>query len=367
MNLLEAEILTRISRDGPITFRDFMEAALYHPIHGYYNTPRPKIGPLGDYYTSSNLHAAFGQVLAQGFIELWARAGEPSSRLTIAEIGAGTGQLASDILDAFGRLDRGSVSPRYIIVERSPAMRARQRQKLKQRQDRLEWLQLAEITEPLEGIIFSNELFDSLPVHRVRRMPAGWEEQYVVATGGWSGAHPGDRNRLNAAWGDLSRSELGDYLRGFDDRIPEGQILEVNLDGLDLLRQVSRILARGFLITIDYGDTAEQIHAPSRREGTLRSFYRHRLSTDLLDRPGEQDITASVNFTGLIEWGKDLGLELVSFERQAAYLLRMGLADVAAAAATDETRCIAGRLALKNLFVPGGISDNFRVLIQRKI
>jgi SAM-dependent MidA family methyltransferase len=122
-------------------------------------------------------------------------------------------------------------------------------------------------------------------------------------------------------------------------------------------------------VTIDYGDLAPLLYAADRAQGTLRSFYRHRLVHSPLERVGEQDITSSVNFTALIESGRDCGLETLSYERQTAFLLRHGLIErITAMHKPDETlENVKARLAIKNLFVPGGASDNFRVLVQKKM
>jgi len=135
------------------------------------------------------------------------------------------------------------------------------------------------------------------------------------------------------------------------------------------LAEASRAIENGFLVTIDYGDEAGLLYGSDRRNGTLRSFQDHALRESILDRVGEQDLTASVNFTALIEYGSDCGLETVCYERQATFLIRNGLIDRIAAIETSSGGVIddlGERLAVKNLFVPGGVSDNFRVLIQRK-
>ena len=362
MNALQKQLIDRINRDGPITFRDFMDSALYDPNHGYYTSPRPKIGRTGDYYTSSNVHRAFGEVLAKAINEMWAGAGRSTSPLTVVEIGAGTGQLADDILES---LDGRCHLSKYVIVERSEAMRAVQKEKLERWLDRVEWIQFQDLAQ-VQGIVCSNELFDSLPVHRVRRGSHRWEEQYVTLAGNEAGRDATDS--LTVSWDRLSQPELSEYLLCYGDLIGPEQVVEVNLAALNILAEIARFLKTGFVITIDYGETADGLYLAARRDGTLRSFYRHRLTTTLLDRPGEQDITASVNFTALIDRGRRLGLEPVSLERQTQFLVRMGLVDIAARAASDEQGSdLAGRLALKSLFVPGGISDSFRVLIQRRI
>ena len=357
---LERQLIEQIRRAGPLTFRDFMQAALYDEAFGYYNTERLKIGAAGDYYTSSNVHPAFGATLARAFAELWREAfdGEP---LVLVEMGAGTGQLAADVLAALRDEQAARFRDvRYIIVEASPTMQARQRERLTAFGKRVQWCTLEEIErQPITAIFFANELIDALPVHRLRWKLNGIQEQFVTLEGG----------RLTLAWQSPAKPELARYVEQFGITLEENQIVEINLDALAWLAQVSRAMRQGFLVTIDYGDVAAHLYAPDRAHGTLRSFYRHQLIDSPLERIGEQDITASVNFTALIERGRGCGFEVVSYERQASFLLRHGLIErIAAMHKTDETvEDVKARLAIKNLFVPGGASDNFRVLIQKKI
>jgi len=175
---LERKLIERIIREGPITFRDFMQAALYDPELGYYNTRLLKIGVAGDYYTSSSVHPAFGAVLAQAFIELWVE-----YPLTLVEIGAGTGRLAFDILRAMRDENPGVFETlTYIIVESSLYMIELQKERLESFSDRVRWCQLQELERaPIQGIAFSNEVVDAMPVHRIRRRGGGIEEQFVSA------------------------------------------------------------------------------------------------------------------------------------------------------------------------------------------
>jgi SAM-dependent MidA family methyltransferase len=358
---LERRLFERINREGPITFRDFMQTALYDPELGYYNTERLKIGAQGDYYTSSNVHPAFGAVLARAFAELWASSGEPS---TIVEMGPGTGQLAADVLSAM-RDEHPATFDRltYVVVEASTAMRRRQRDKLASFGYRVRFCEPDDLEHrSVRGIAFSNEFVDALPVHRARYTSGALEEAYVGAGSATDAAH------LALIWSKPSTKRLTEYLERIAVALREGQIIEINLDAVDWLGRMAHTLEHGFLVTIDYGDTAQHLCTPDRRSGTLRSFYRHRLIDSPLERIGEQDITASVNFTALIEYGRDLGFELVSYERQTAFLTRMGLIEKIAAEhdASDSLDDLKERLAVKNLFVPGGVSDSFRVLIQRR-
>lgn len=355
---LELRLIERVKRDGPITFRDFMQAALYDPRLGYYNTERLKIGPGGDYYTSSNVHPAFGAVLAHAFVELWIQ-----YPLTLVEIGAGTGQLAFDILSAI-RDEHPAIFKdlNYIIVETSPAMIAHQQNKLRGFGKLVQWRALDELErKPVAGIAFSNEFVDAMPVHRVRVKDGCLEEQFVTT------ATRDGETHMQAVWGKPSSEQLARYVSGFDAKT-SGQIVEVNLDAIRWLARMSRAISHGFLVTIDYGDGVEELWSAERTQGTLRTFYKHRLTDSPFERIGEQDITASVNFSALIEYGPDFGFELITFERQTAFLSRMGLIERVAAmhGENESLDDLRQRLAVKNLFVPGGVSDSFRVLIQKR-
>jgi SAM-dependent MidA family methyltransferase len=384
---LERELISRIEREGLVTFRDFMQAALYDPERGYYNTEAEKIGRSGDYYTSSNVHSVFGAVLASAFVELLNELGPAVDPLTIVEAGAGTGQLASDILVAI-RAEHPEIFERldYVLVETSPAMRARQQRTLAGAGDRVIWRSLAElIGAPICGIIFSNEMIDAMPVHCVRTRDGLLEELCVYAAPGQgsetmtgegvdlhkpaSARADSQESHLAFAWRPPSTPRLREYLERSAVTLAEGQKAEINLDAIDWLAKVADALKEGFLVTIDYGDVAGHLYAPDRFGGTLRSFYRHTLIDSVLERVGEQDITASVNFTALVEYGIDCGFEMVSYHRQVDFLMLNGLIDRLESmehAGTSALDNLKGRMAVKNLFVPGGISDHFRVLIQRK-
>jgi SAM-dependent MidA family methyltransferase len=365
--VLHRKLVARIKREGALTFRDFMQAALYDPEHGYYNSERLKIGPEGDYYTSSNVHPAFGAVLARSFVELWNEIShDASAQLTVVEMGAGTGQLAYDILAAM-RDEHRSIFDRlsYVILEISPAMIERQRDKLATFDERIKWRRIEEVeSNPVTGIFFSNELVDAMPVHRIRFAGGRIEESYVIVT---QADEADEQERLALAWDRPSTDKLAEYVERIGTPLKEGQIIEINLDAIAWLARLSQAMNRGYLLTVDYGDLAAHLYGPDRAGGTLRSFYKHRLIDSSLERVGEQDITSSVNFTALIEYGNDFGFKTVSYERQTAFLIRMGLIEriTAMRDTSGSVDDLKERLAIKNLFVPGGVSDNFRVLIQR--
>ena len=356
---LQEKLIERVKREGAITFRDFMDSALYDQELGYYNTERLKIGLEGDYYTSSNVHPAFGAVLATAFAKLWASSAEP---LTIVEMGPGSGQLAADLL-ATMRDEQPSIyeTLSYVLVESSPAMRKLQMEILNSFEDKISWRGLDQFEDAsINGIVYSNEFVDALPVHRIRRRGDSLEEQYVKMV---------SATNLGFCWSQPSANDLSEYVDRVGVPLQDGQVVEINRDALQWLARTANILKRGFLVTIDYGDVAQHLWTPDRVSGTLRSFYRHRLIDSPLERIGEQDMTASVNFTALIEHGRDLGFETVTFERQTAFLIRLGLIE-RITGQNEPSRSLDDlkqRLAVKNLFVPGGVSDSFRVLVQRRI
>ena len=252
---LGRQLVERIRRDGPLTFRDFMQSALYDGELGYYQTARLKIGPAGDYYTSSNLHPSFAAVLAHAFAELWQNAFDREP-LVLVEMGAGSGQLAADLLAAL-RNEAAAIfdGARYLIIESSPAMVAQQRGRLAAFAPQVQWRTLEEIEDqPLSAIFFSNELIDALPVYRVRRRGQGLEEQFVGL----------ENEQLTLAWRAPARPELRRYVERFGVPLRQNQIVEINLDALAWLTRLSRAIRRGFLVTIDYGDVAAHLYAPDR-------------------------------------------------------------------------------------------------------
>ncbi|PYP88552.1 MAG: hypothetical protein DMF61_05020 [Blastocatellia bacterium AA13] len=374
---LEAKISERIRRDGPIRFRDFMEIALYDAESGYYNTRRNKIGPAGDYYTSGNVHEAFGATLAVAFAGMWSH--EYAEPLTILEFGAGTGQLAFDIISTM-KLERPDifVELNYLILERSTAMQESQRRLLEPVDQKVNWVPFepASNADPFQGIVFSNELIDAMPAHLARIHEGRVQEGYVDLTATGATGATGDsrlERSISAAfaicWEEPSDRAIESYISDLGVDLAEGQMLEVNLDAIAWLERVSRILNRGFLVTIDYGDIAAHLYGRDRFGGTLRSFSRHRIAESPLLKVGEQDITSSVNFSALIEQGRQLGFEMVSYERQSSFLIRNGLLERAAGlceSGDNRPDTLSNRLAIKNLLVEGGSSDNFRVLVQRK-
>ena len=356
-------IMDRIATDGEMTFDKFMEAALYEPGLGYYTSAGRKVGAEGDFYTSMNVHSAFGRLIAKEICRFWDLLGSPDA-FTIAEAGAGGGQLALDILDAICELNQplyGGLT--YRLIEKEPSLQQAQAAFLARHADRLAWSSpesLAAGELQLTGCLISNELFDAMPVHVVEMTADGLRELFIDSDGN------GFIERLRAP----STPELAATLERFQVRLLPGQRGEINLAAPAWIAAAAGALERGFVLTVDYGYLAEELYAPQRRSGTLLCYHKHCTGEDPYLLVGEQDITTHINFSQLMAAGEDAGLATVWYGEQYRFLLGAGLLEELIrleAAATTEQERIKHRLALKKLMLPeGGMGDTFKVLIQAK-
>jgi SAM-dependent MidA family methyltransferase len=356
-------LLDRIRSRGEMTFASFMEAALYEPGLGYYTSPGRKVGAEGDFYTSMNVHSAFGRLIAKEICRFWELLDSPSP-FTVAEAGAGGGQLALDILDAISEFNQTLYDTLvYRLIEKEPSLKQAQAERLAQHAERLAWSSPDELEDgelSFTGCIISNELFDAMPVHIVEMTDEGLKEVYVGADA------KGFRERL----GHPSTPDLNAYLQSFEVRLLPGQRAEINLVAPEWIASAADALERGFVLTIDYGYLTEELYIPQRRSGTLLCYHRHSTNEDPYILVGEQDITTHINFSQLSEAGKEVGLETVWFGEQYRFLLGVGLMDelirLEAQAETEQEK-LKHRLALKKLMLPeGGMGDTFKVLIQAK-
>lgn len=357
---LTAVLLERIARQGPLTFADFMQACLYHPDYGYY-TQRVPASPAGrDYVTSPQVGPLFGRLLAWQLGEMWEALDRPA-RFDLVECGAGRGRLAGDLLAAAGeQAPDFAAALRVTLVETSPALREQARAALASYGERVrlgDRLPLGGVV----GCVVSNELVDAFPAHRVVQRGDELREIYVGARGG----------ELVEVEGELSSPELARYLDRYGAPLEDGQQAEVNLAALAWLEQAAAALARGFLVTIDYGYQARELYGPAHQRGTLLAYRDHRTHDNWLAWPGEQDLTSQVNFTALEERGRELGLTILGYRPQTQFLLALSRASgllerLEAAAGGSEPEQRAARLQLKQLIHPEGMGEAFKVLIQAR-
>jgi SAM-dependent MidA family methyltransferase len=371
MNALAEIIRSQIEREGLISFARFMDLALYHPQHGYYETNAQFIGKTGDYFTSVSVGPLFGELLAFQFAE-WLEGGQqtlPRTRATIqfVEAGAHDGQLATDILSwlrrhqptLFGALE-------YWIVEPSDQRRTWQERRLSEFAPQVRWLQ--QIPKPNErsdfqsvsGVIFSNELLDALPTHRL-----GWsafQQQWFE----WGVGVEADRFvwRLMPL-GAEAQSAVPWLPEDLTAALPDGFTTEICPGAQEWWRDAGRWLERGRLVTFDYGLRAEEFFLPHRAQGTLRAYHRHHLTTELIAQPGEQDLTGHVNFSALQRAGEAMRLETETFSTQSQFLVQIfERAQKATAEFGEWTR--ERTRQFQTLTHPDHFGRNFHVLVQRR-
>lgn len=355
---LSALLAERIRAHGPITFAEYMEACLYDPQHGYYTRADQRPGQ--DYFTSADVKPLFGRLLARQLEEMWAFLGRPNPFWAV-EAGAGTGVLAKAILDftaeAFPPFYR---SLHYVAVERSQTRRATQALLLQRYAESRRLSSSATLPEEIaDGCVLSNELLDALPVHRVIQEGTELRELYVTV----------DAGRLCEQAGPLSSPRIAEYFARQGIVLRDEQQAEAGVAACDWIRDVGSRLHRGFVLTIDYGREARELYDERHMRGTLLAYQAHCAGEDWFRAPGEQDLTAHVNFTALDLWGRESGLVREGLTTQSNFLLalahRSDFADVEpiGASEAEKTR---QRLLFKALINPEGMGETFQVLIQHQ-
>lgn len=335
---------------GWIPFSRYMELALYAPGLGYYAAGAAKLGTAGDFVTAPEISPLFGQVLARQVAQVLEQtAGD------VLELGAGSGRLALQLLRALDELD--SLPRRYLVLEVSPELKARQQQRLQDEApglaSRVEWL--TALPASLSGAVIGNEVLDALPVHLLAWRPTEIMERGVTwSSGGFAWEErPVAEGRLRAAAAAL------DVAPAYES--------EVSLAAPALVRSLGSMLERGALLFIDYGFSASEYYHPQRSAGTLMCHYRHRSHGDPFYLPGLQDITAHVDFSAIARAGSDAGLELLGYTSQARFLVNCGITDLLARVpAGDPARYLPLAAGAQKLLSPAEMGELFKVLAAGK-
>ncbi|MDH3744644.1 MAG: SAM-dependent methyltransferase [Acidobacteriota bacterium] len=331
MTPVEQRLKERIRAEGPIPFADFMEEALYG-IGGYYNREDLAIGEEGDFVTGSSHSPLFAEVTARLLRRLDAVV-DNAGGADYLEVGYGNGLHLAALGRALDKTDRALLAWDRVRRPVPPGF------------ERIDDLGHAEV----DGLVFSYELFDALPVHRLIQRPEGLGEMWVGVSEG---------SDFEWRMGDLSSPELM-ALPGH--RLEEGQIADLAPGWRPLYRRLAEALGRGLLVTFDYGFEVEKLlDTRVRRHGTLACYRRHRVHRDPFVSVGEQDMTAHVDFSALIEEGERAGLETVVLSRQAAWLAALGLLGGL------EERPAAERVAAMQLVDLEGMGEEIRVLVQAR-
>jgi SAM-dependent MidA family methyltransferase len=338
---LEELVINKISQQGPMSFHDFMEMALYHPEQGYYTAPRDKIGEAGDFYTSPYLSELFGQMIAGQLEEMWRILGRGA--FTIVECGAGTGMLCRDILSALQRNGELFDHLQYVIIEKSEWMRQKEKAFLGAEGflPKMKWVDSLRDLSNIHGCILSNELIDNLAVHQVV-MCDQLMEVFVTYENGFG-------ERVEPA-----SSKLRSYLEEFGISLAKGSRAEINLEATQWIGEAAAALGSGFVLTIDYGHSAADLY--SRPTGTLACYHQHQVGFCPYDFIGEQDITSHVNFSALDYWGSRSGLDYCGYTNQTRFLQGLGLISRIRELGVSSPQ-------VRTLLDMG---TKFRVLVQRK-
>jgi len=337
---LKRRIISEIGSNGPMPFERFMEISLYDP-HGFFGGDSLRSQRAGDFLTSPEVSALFGETLARYVAGIAEEIGDP---FMVVEVGAGSGSLLRPLLEA--------LPVEAMAVEASPAARSALGTLVPVHD---------ELPETIRGVAIANELLDNLPTALAQLTPQGWRER-------WVGVDDADLVFVDAA----PRPDVLAWLDAYAGPVTEGGWVEVQLAARAWVADVLARLEVGAVVLVDYGDTAENL-LPRRGDGTLRTYRAHHLGPHPLDEPGETDITSDVNFTALMDL--DLGATL---SRQDDFLSRLGLRDrlseirrreLEAAQSGDETQRLKLRTLkteAETLLHPRGLGD-FRVLTFERL
>ena len=359
MNQLRQKIEHEIHERGPIPFSRYMELCLYDADFGYYSRNAAQFGKAGDFYTSSDVHAVFGRLLARQFEEMWRVLGS-RGRIVVRELGPGRGLFAQDVLDwSEKKFPEFFQALRYELVERSAALRERIEQTLDRHfQNGKAAFALAnqnpkdQSSAQLPTIIFANEFFDAIACE-------------ILSARGSLRIDARD-GRFIETWTSASAEEL-EFLDRYSVHPEDGEHLEVSLQAQHEMNSACDFEC-GFVVVVDYGYSRDEQLA-GRHRGTLKAIRQHSVSASAYEAPGEQDITSDVNFTAIAAVAEKNGFHAEKLITQSQFLMGIGEANQFADA-FEECRLPQERakvaLQLKHLVTPAGMGESFHVLVASK-
>ena len=340
---LEETIAHEIGNKGPIGFRKFMEMCLYYPGLGYYTSPTPRIGKLGDYYTSPCVSEVFGQMIARQIAEMWVMMDKQP--FTIVEMGGGSGKLCSDILHSLKENKPLYKNLQYVFVEKN-LLHAKKL--LAEFNEKLSWHETLEEIEPFEGCLLSNELVDNFSVYQVVM-----ENELLEVMVDYKDGH--FEEVLCPA-----NEFLTDYFKELNVQLTFGLRTEVNLEAIHWLKTIAAKMRKGFVLTIDYGHTSDELYHPYRKSGNMICYYQHQRNYCPYQNIGKQDITAHINFSALKLWGTRFNLLPLGFTSQRYFLSALGIGNLRSLKLNSQDAVDAIKALLWN------IGAKINVFIQQK-
>lgn len=335
-----------------ISYAKFIEFSLYHPENGYYMKAGEKLGKKGDFITTSNISDIYGRLVAKWFLQ---KKEELELQAYVCEIGAGNGRFAAAFIDEWRKNSKEPL--KYTIVESSPYHRELQRERVPF-DEGIQQVESLDEVDPFEGFVFSNELFDALPVHVIEKKNGEFMEVMVSIEG----------ERLAEVPVPLANERIQQFLEESNIELKDGQRIEIPLEMEGMVKKISEVLVRGMVITVDYGYSDEEWMEPIHRDGSLRGYYKHQQVNDVLLHPGEMDLTSHVHFDSFVRIGEKYGLQFEQKQRQDEFLMSIGiLKELEDHYDPDPFSEISRRnRAIKSLIIPSGLSTFFHAITQVK-
>ncbi|MFT4059603.1 MAG: SAM-dependent methyltransferase [Legionella sp.] len=348
LHTLQAEL-----KQYDLPFVEFMQKVLYAPGEGYYSSGLPKLGRQGDFITAPELTPLFGKTLANQCQQVLITLDSP----VILEFGAGSGALCIALLEQLFELQ--CLPEVYYILEVSANLRHRQyeliKQKIPQLADKVVWLERWPQT-PFNGVVLANEVLDAMPIHRFLCTEEGILESYITLDA---------QQQLKEVFKPSENRQLVDYINQRLEIKETPYLSEVNLFVDDWIANIYAILKQGVVFLIDYGFPRHEYYHPDRNQGTLMCHYQHHSHSNPLVHPGEQDITAHVDFTHVAEAGQEAGFHVAGYTNQASFLLANGLLGCLNTL-DNEVEQLKAKHAIKQLTLPSEMGELFKVIALTK-
>ncbi|SHS78273.1 Uncharacterized ACR, COG1565 [Mycobacteroides abscessus subsp. abscessus] len=339
------------SKEKQISYAEYMALALYDRECGYYMKAGEKVGRQGDFITTSNIGNIYGQLMARWYYKQVSKGVIPAN---LCEIGAGSGRFAQSFLKEWSVLTTEPIT--YFVLEASPF-----HQQLIQRgveDGKIIIIDSLSALKGFQGMVFSNELFDALPVHVIEKKKGLLHEVMITV----------ENEDLKELLVPLTNTNVQSYVTEYMRELREHERAEVPIAMVDFIKEASTIIDSGILLSVDYGYTDSEWEEPARSKGSLRGYSKHQMKTNLLEHPGEMDITSHVQWDPFIRIGKKYDLNLERFIRQDEFFLEVGILELLKDHYDPNPFSEQSKRnrAIRSLITPGGMSSHFQVVLQSK-